>query len=55
MFRRIRAKIPMFGITRARIPMFGWEGLGQNSHVCKDKLRIPMVGRIRFKFQCLEG
>ena len=55
MFRRIRAKIPMFGIIRARIPMFGrirskfqcLEGSGQSSNVWRDKVRISIFGRIR--------
>ena len=30
------------------------EGQGQNSNIYKNRGRIPMYGRIRWEFQCLE-
>ena len=36
-----------------RIPVF--EGQDENSNVWKGKVRIPMFGRIRSEFRCLEG
>ena len=31
------------------------EGKDKNPNVWKDKIRIPMFGRMGQKFQCLEG
>ena len=42
----------MGGSIRSEIQCF--EGLGQNPHLSNDKVRIPVFGRIRSEFQCLE-
>ena len=52
MFRGIRAKIPMFGIIRARILKF--ERIRTKFQGLKDTARIPVFGRTRPEFQCLE-
>ena len=36
---------------RARIPMIAVEGKDKNSKVCKSRARIPVLGRMRSKFQ----
>ena len=43
----------MFRRTRSEFQCL--EGLGQNSNVWKDKVRILMFGRIGSKFQGLKG
>ena len=42
----------MGGSIRSEIQCL--EGLGQNSHLSNDKVRIPVFGRIRSEFQCLD-
>ena len=38
-------RIPTFGQIRPEFQC--WEGYDQNSNVWKDKVRIPMFGKIR--------
>ena len=47
-------------LERIRLEFQSLDGKGQNSNVYKDKatnpiFRIPMFGRIRLEFQCLNG
>ena len=40
--------------TRIKSKFLRLQGKGQNSNVWKFKTRIPMFGRIRSAFECLE-
>ena len=42
----------MFGRIRKELQCF--KGYGYNSNIWKDKVRIPVFGRIGPDFQCLE-
>ena len=42
-------------LGRIRSEFVCLEGLGQNSNVSKDKVRIPMFERIGQEFQCFQG